>query len=99
MEKQGFIYIIGNDRNSVLYIGVTTNLPKRIWEHKNNINEGFARRYNCKQLYYYEVFENIYEAITREKRLKSWKREWKIKLIEEKNPYWKDLYPEIISDL
>jgi len=98
MEKQGYVYIMGNDPNSILYIGVTSNLPQRIYQHKNNIYEGFTSRYNCKKLYYYEVFESMYQAIIREKRLKAWRRQWKIELIESKNPYWKNLYDEVVED-
>lgn len=85
-----------NKTNSTLYIGVTSNLVKRIWEHKNKIIEGFSKRYNLKKLVYFETYDNINTAIVREKFLKGKKREYKINLIESKNKEWKDLYCEII---
>lgn len=78
-----------------MYIGVTSDLAKRVWEHKNKMVEGFTKRYNVNRLVYYEVYSTIEDAIIREKRMKKWRRMWKIRLIEEKNPDWKDLYEEI----
>lgn len=95
MDKQYFVYILASKRNGTLYIGVTNSLKKRIWEHKNNIVEGFTNRYKVKELVYFEIYNDIKEAIIREKRLKHWKRSWKIKLIEKTNPGWKDLYYDI----
>lgn len=83
---------VTNKKNGVLYIGVTNNLIRRIYEHKNNHIKGFTYKYNAKSLIYFEVFDNIEDAIIREKRLKKWNRAWKIKLIEGMNPEWKDLY-------
>lgn len=80
-----------NQRNAVLYIGVTNGLIRRIAEHKAKINKGFTYRYNCEKLVYFEIYSSISEAITREKQLKNWKREWKNQLINSKNPTWKDL--------
>ena len=97
MKKQFFVYILSSQRNGTLYIGVTSNLVKRIWEHKNNQAEGFTRKYNVKNLVYFEIHDNAESAITREKQIKKWKRAWKIRLIEEKNPDWKDLYDVIRS--
>jgi len=97
MKKQFFVYILSSQRNGTLYIGVTSNLVKRIWEHKNNQAEGFIRKYNVKNLVYFEIHDNAESAITREKQIKKWKRAWKIRLIEEKNPDWKDLYDVIRS--
>ena len=97
MKKQFFVYILSSQRNGTLYIGVTSNLVKRIWEHKNNQAEGFTRKYNVKNLVYFEIHDNAENAITREKQIKKWKRAWKIRLIEEKNPDWKDLYDVIRS--
>lgn len=95
MNKAGYVYIITNKNNTTFYIGVTSNLPKRIWEHKNHVAEGFSKKYNLNKLVYYEVADNIESAIEREKSLKGKKREYKIKLIEEMNYQWKDLYPTI----
>jgi len=80
-----------------LYIGVTSNLIKRVWEHKNNVVDGFTKKYNVHILVYYEQTENVQSALLREKQLKKWKREWKLKLIEEKNTEWKDLYDDLIN--
>jgi putative endonuclease len=91
-----YVYILASKKNGTLYIGVTDNLIKRVYEHKNNLVKGFTQKYNVHNLVYYEEYENIYEAITREKRMKKWKREWKIDLIEKLNPEWKDLYDEIL---
>ncbi len=96
MEKQYYTYILTNRKNGTLYIGVTNNLIKRIYEHKNNLVKGFTKKYNLHNLVHYENFNEINEAITREKRMKKWKRQWKIELIEKNNPTWEDLYSEII---
>ena len=92
MNKQPAVYILASKRNGTLYIGVTSELVKRIWEHKNNMVEGFTKRYNVHQLVWYELHGNMESAITREKRLKDWKRKWKLELIESSNPKWEDLY-------
>jgi putative endonuclease len=94
--KQPVIYIITNKPDGVLYIGVTSNLPKRIWEHKEKVVDGFFNKDNCHQLVYFETHETMENAILREKQLKAWKREWKIRLIEELNPSWRDLYEDIL---
>ena len=86
---------MASKRNGTLYIGVTNNLAKRVYEHKHGLIDGFAKRYKVNNLVYYETYQDIGEAITREKRLKKWYRKWKIELIEESNPGWKDLYEEI----
>lgn len=91
-----YVYILANKKNGTLYIGVTNNLIKRIWEHKNKFVEGFTKHYSLHMLVYYEQTIDIVSAITREKQLKKWNRAWKIKLIEEFNPTWKDLYNLII---
>ncbi|MGD8582412.1 MAG: GIY-YIG nuclease family protein [Gammaproteobacteria bacterium] len=88
--------MLASKRNGTLYTGVTSNLIKRIWEHKNNLVRGFTAEYSTHSLVYYEIHQAMNEAITREKQLKKWKRDWKIRLIEESNPYWRDLYPEIL---
>ncbi len=82
-------------RNGTLYIGSTSNLIKRIWEHKSNVIPGFTAKYNVHQLVYYEMYQNILEAGQREKQLKNWCRKWKLNLIEKDNPTWRDLYEEI----
>ena len=94
--KQYFIYILASKRNGTLYIGITNNLLKRVIQHKSEIQEGFTKKYNVHILVYFEVFQDIYSAIAREKQMKKWKREWKIKLIEKTNPNWNDLYYELI---
>jgi len=91
-----YIYILTNKPNGTLYIGVTSDLIKRVYEHKNNIHDGFSKKYNTKNLVYYEVYENIEEAIKKEKQLKKWNRDWKIKLISDFNPQWDDLYERIL---
>jgi len=96
MAKQPAVYILTNSRNGTLYTGVTSNLEKRIWEHKNNFVEGFSKQYSTHILVFFEMHEDMWNAITREKQIKRWKRAWKIRLIEEANPYWRDLYPEIV---
>ena len=96
MNKQPAVYIIASKRNGTLYIGVTSDLVKRIWEHKNNMVEGFTKRYNVHRLVWYELYANMESAITREKRLKNWKRKWKLELIESINPKWQDLYRGIL---
>ena len=95
MGKQFYVYILASKRNGTLYTGVTSNLIKRIWQHKNELLEGFSKKYNVKNLVYYEVHNNVGSALTREKQIKKWRRAWKLRLIEEKNPEWKDLYKEI----
>lgn len=96
MNKQPTVYILTSKRNGTIYIGVTSDLVKRIWEHRNNMVEGFTKRYNIHHLVWYELHESMESAIQREKRLKEWKRSWKIKLIEKTNPDWQDLYHTIV---
>jgi putative endonuclease len=93
---QPAVYILASKRNGTLYTGVTSNIVKRIWEHKNNQVEGFTKRYNVHHLVWYEIHDTMESAITREKRLKRWKRKWKLELIESKNPEWQDLYDTIV---
>jgi putative endonuclease len=95
MSKQPVVYILASGRNGTLYIGVTSNLVKRMWEHKNHLAEGFTKRYGIDRLVWYEVHETMESAIQREKRLKEWKREWKLELIESTNPDWQDLFHAI----
>jgi putative endonuclease len=96
VNKQPAVYILANKRNGTLYVGVTSDLVKRIWEHKNNMVEGFTKQYNVHQLVWYELHESMESAIMREKRLKDWKRVWKLELIESKNSDWLDLFNTIV---
>ena len=96
MAKQFYVYILASQRNGTLYTGVTSNLIQRIWQHKQRLVDGFTKKYRVKSLIHYEVHDTAESAITREKQIKKWKRAWKLRLIEENNPDWKDLY-ELIS--
>ena len=93
--RQPAVYILASKRNGTLYIGVTSDLVRRIWQHKNDAVEGFSSKYGVKDLVYYELHEEMESAIAREKELKKWRRQWKIELIEDSNPYWRDLWQEI----
>ena len=95
MTKQPAVYILSNKRNGTLYISVTSNLTQRIWQHRNKLVSGFTQKYNVRHLVYFELHEEMLAAIAREKQLKKWKREWKLRLIEEKNPNWLDLWGQI----
>ena len=90
-----YVYILASKRNGTLYIGVTNNLTRRVYEHKNNLAEGFTKKYGVHMLVYYEQASDIETAIEREKRLKKWKRAWKLALIEKENIHWEDLYEKI----
>jgi len=94
--KQYYVYILASKKNGTLYIGVTSDLVKRIYEHKQKFIDGFTKEYNVHDLVYYEQHNEIKEAILREKQMKKWNRKWKIRLIEENNPEWKDLHDEIL---
>ena len=96
MKKSYFVYILTNFEETTFYIGVTSNLQKRIWEHKNKIVEGFTEKYNVDRLIYYEQTEDVETALNREKQLKRWHRQWKINLIKEFNPEMKDLFESIV---
>ena len=97
MDKQYYVYILASRKNGTLYnIGITSDLIRRIWEHKNKVVEGFTSKYHVDKLVYYEIFGDPENAIKREKRLKFYKKKWKIDLIEKCNPEWKDLYMEIV---
>ena len=95
--KQYYVYIMASKRNGTLYIGVTSNLLKRVYEHKNDFIKGFTQKYKVHRLVYYEVHIDIQQAITREKQMKRWERQWKIELIEKTNPNWKDLYIDLVN--
>jgi putative endonuclease len=94
--KQYYVYLLASKRNGTLYIGVTNDLARRVWEHRNNVVEGFTQKYNVHKLVYYEIAADIDSAITREKQMKKWRRRWKIELIEKSNSEWKDLYDSLI---
>lgn len=95
MSKKGYTYILFSKKNGTLYVGVTSDLVKRVWQHKNKFVEGFTKQYNVDKLGYYEVFDDIEEAIKREKSIKKFVRKKKLDLIEKYNPEWIDLYYEI----
>ena len=99
MDKSYYVYILASHRNGTLYIGVTSDLIKRTWEHKNKAVEGFTKRYGVDNLVYFEQFNDSENAIKREKRLKKYNRKWKLELIEKENPGWRDLYEELVSGL
>ncbi len=90
-----YVYILTNKRNGVLYIGVTNDLKRRVYEHRKKLVDGFTKKYNLHRLVYFERIDDIYQAIQREKRLKKWNRAWKVRLIEEFNPDWNDLYDKL----
>ena len=95
-EKQPAVYMLASKRNGTLYIGVTSNLIRRVWEHKNDLADGFTKKYQVHQLVWYELHETMDSAISREKAMKNWKRAWKISRIETINPDWKDLYQSLL---
>ena len=95
-NKQPCVYILSNKRNGTLYVGVTSDLLKRGWEHREGVVEGFTKRYGVHMLVHYEVCDNMLSAISREKQLKKWNRAWKLRLIEERNPAWRDLWQDIV---
>jgi putative endonuclease len=94
--KHPCVYLLASKRNGTLYVGVTSNLVKRVWEHKQHVVDGFTKRYGVDQLVWFEAHEEMESAISREKAIKNWKRAWKLDLIEKSNPEWKDLYPSIL---
>jgi putative endonuclease len=94
--NQAYVYILSSQRNGTLYIGVTSDLIKRIYQHRNNLSEGFTKKYKVHRLVYFETTPSITGAIQREKQLKQWRRKWKIELIEKDNPEWTDLYGALL---
>ena len=94
--KQPCVYILASRRNGTLYVGVTSNLVQRVWQHRNDIMEGFTRKYGVQRLVWFEMHPSMMSAIAREKAIKKWSRAWKLALIESGNPAWKDLYEEIV---
>jgi putative endonuclease len=95
MEKHPAVYILASKRNGTLYTGVTSDLLRRVWEHKNDLAEGFTKQYSVHDLVYYETCDDMTSAINREKQIKKWNRRWKLELIEKCNPDWRDLYEEL----
>ena len=97
MNSYSYVYLLASQRNGSLYLGVTTNLAKRVWEHKNKFIEGHTKKYHIDKLVWFEQHESLEAAIMREKQLKKWNRAWKIRRIEMTNPYWNDLYLDLIG--
>jgi putative endonuclease len=95
MNKQYYLYIMTNKRNTALYTGITSNLKKRVYEHKAKLADGFTKKYNINKLVYYEIYNDAYNAISREKQIKGGPRRKKISLIDKMNPHWKDLYYDL----
>ena len=93
--KQPCVYMLASNRNGTLYVGATSNLIQRVWQHKNDLVAGFTKRYRVHTLVWYEVHETMESAITREKAIRRWKRDWKIELLQENNPSWRDLYDDL----
>jgi putative endonuclease len=92
-----FVYLLASCKNGTLYVGVTSDLIKRVHQHKEGLADGFTKQYGVKTLVWFESTDSVEAAIHKEKQMKNWKRDWKIKLIEERNPEWKDLYPELLG--
>jgi putative endonuclease len=97
MERQACVYVLASKRNGTLYVGVTSNLIKRVWEHKHHFAAGFTQKYSVDRLVWYELHETMASAISREKAIKNWKRSWKIRIIEAVNPEWRELYHELVD--
>jgi putative endonuclease len=95
--KPGYVYIMTNMRNGTLYIGATSNLPQRVWQHREGVVEGFTKRHGCKMLVWYEGFDDLQAARQRELQMKEWQRAWKLKRIEAMNPDWRDLYVDLLG--
>ena len=96
-EKKFYVYILAKGRNSTFYTGVTSELPQRVWKHKSGFYDGYTKKYGVDKLVYYEIYDNAEAAIQREKLLKKWKRVWKMRIIEQMNPGWEDLYETICN--
>jgi len=97
IEKRPCVYILASQRNGTLYVGVTSDLARRVWEHKEGTMEGFTKDYGVHNLVFYEFHETMNDALTRERRIKKWRRQWKLDLIEQNNPQWRDLYGDLAS--
>ena len=96
-RKTYYVYMLASGRYGTLYLGVTSDLVKRTWQHREGFIDGFSKTHNVKQLVWYEVHEDILAAITREKQIKKWNRAWKMQLIHERNPRWRDLFDEVVA--
>lgn len=94
-DRQYFVYILATYKRGTLYVGISGDLIGRTWQHKNDVIDGFTKKYGVHKLVHYEIFEDVMEAIKREKQLKKWSRAWKIELIEKHNPHWKDLFDDL----
>jgi len=97
MDKSSYVYMLASGLNGTLYVGVTSDLIKRVWQHREGLADGFSKQYGVKNLVWYEVHTDITEAIRREKQIKKWDRRWKVELIQKGNPRWRDLYAEITA--
>ena len=95
-RREPCVYLLASGRNGTLYVGVTSNLVARVWQHRNEVVDGFTRRYHVHSLVWFERHETMVSAIQREKAIKAWKRAWKLELIEGLNPDWRDLYPDLL---
>ncbi len=95
--KQFYVYILSNKRNGTLYVGVTSDLLKRVYEHKSDLVDGFSKKYGIHNLVWYEQHKTAESAISREKQIKKWNRKWKLELIDRNNPFWEDLYQELTA--
>ena len=95
VSKQYYVYMLASSRYGTLYVGVTSNLIKRTWQHREGFVDGFANKHSIKRLVWYEAHDDAHAAITREKQIKKWERAWKIRLIQERNPHWRDLFDEV----
>lgn len=93
----GYFYLLASRKHGTLYAGCTTDLPKRVWEHREGVAPGFTRTYGVKRLVYFETYDDISDAIVRERRVKEWRRDWKIQLIEKENPHWEDLAVSVLG--
>ena len=96
VEKAGYVYIMASQRNGTIYLGVTSDLQKRVYEHRSGLVDGFTRRYGCKLLVWYQAFDSLDAARHRELQMKEWQRNWKLRVIEEMNPDWNDLFESLI---
>ena len=95
MNKPGYLYLMASGRNGTTYLGVTSDLLKRVWQHRNEVIDGFSKKYGCTRLVWYEAFDDIQQARQRELQMKKWKRAWKVELIERDNPQWLDLFDRL----
>ncbi len=97
MTKPGYVYLMASGRNGTLYLGVTSDIIQRAWQHRSGVGGEFSAKYDCRFLVWYEAYDGLQEARQRELRMKKWKREWKLRLIEEANPDWRDLFADIVA--